>query len=65
VRIVGIDPGLAACGYGVVEARGSRVVAAGCYRDWSGPSSVSASIARGDRQEVFLALQEPPFGEAW
>jgi Holliday junction resolvasome RuvABC endonuclease subunit len=27
MRVVGIDPGLAACGYGVVEGHGSKVEA--------------------------------------
>lgn len=33
MRVVGIDPGLAACGFGVVEAGGSRlrVVECGCW----------------------------------
>ncbi len=33
MRVVGIDPGLAACGYGVVEADGSRL-RAGVYGCW-------------------------------
>jgi crossover junction endodeoxyribonuclease RuvC len=34
MRVVGIDPGLAACGYGVVEVTGSEAVAVdfGCWR---------------------------------
>jgi len=38
VRVVGIDPGLAACGYGVVEADGSHVRAldCGCWRTKAG-----------------------------
>jgi crossover junction endodeoxyribonuclease RuvC len=38
VRVVGIDPGLAACGYGVVEAAGSQVRAldSGCWRTEAG-----------------------------
>jgi crossover junction endodeoxyribonuclease RuvC len=34
VRVVGIDPGLAACGFGVVEGRGSRLrlVEFGCWQ---------------------------------
>jgi crossover junction endodeoxyribonuclease RuvC len=34
MRVVGVDPGLAACGYGVVETDGSkvRVLAFGCWQ---------------------------------
>lgn len=34
MRVLGIDPGLAACGYGLVDADGSRVrsVVSGCLR---------------------------------
>jgi crossover junction endodeoxyribonuclease RuvC len=38
VRVVGVDPGLAACGYAVVDADGSKVRAAayGCWRTDAG-----------------------------
>jgi crossover junction endodeoxyribonuclease RuvC len=38
MRVVGIDPGLAACGYGVVEARGSKIRALdfGCWHTKTG-----------------------------
>ena len=52
------------CGYGRADKRQVQRMAK-VLLGWSGPSSVSASFARGDRQEVFLALQEPPFGAAW
>ncbi len=38
--MVGIDPGLAACGYGVVEVEGSRVSALD-YGCWQTPASTS------------------------
>jgi crossover junction endodeoxyribonuclease RuvC len=38
MRVVGIDPGLAACGYGVVEADGSKAeaLAFGCWHTEAG-----------------------------
>jgi crossover junction endodeoxyribonuclease RuvC len=34
VKVLGIDPGTAACGYGIVDERGGRVVAV-CHGWWS------------------------------
>jgi crossover junction endodeoxyribonuclease RuvC len=54
VRVVGIDPGLAACGYGVVEADGSKAeaLAFGCWRTGAG---VRIELRL---RELFLALTE-------
>jgi crossover junction endodeoxyribonuclease RuvC len=54
VRVVGIDPGLAACGYGVVEAGGSKAeaVAFGCWQTEAG-ARIELRL-----RELFLALSE-------
>jgi crossover junction endodeoxyribonuclease RuvC len=54
VRVVGIDPGLAACGYGVVEAQGSKAEALdfGCWRTEAG-LPVALRL-----RELFLGLSE-------
>ena len=56
VRVVGIDPGLAACGYGVVEASGAgsraHAVAFGC---WQTEAGLPVALRL---RELFLALTE-------
>jgi len=54
VRVVGVDPGLAACGYGVVEAAGpkTRALAYGC---WLTEAGVPVEVRLG---ELFLALTD-------
>jgi crossover junction endodeoxyribonuclease RuvC len=68
MRVVGIDPGLAACGYGVVEVDGSKAeaLAFGCWHTEAGARielrlrelfvSVAALVER-DRPDV-VALEE-------
>jgi crossover junction endodeoxyribonuclease RuvC len=54
VRVVGIDPGLAACGYGVVETSGGRAeaLAFGCWR------TVAGARIEFRLRELFLAVTE-------
>jgi crossover junction endodeoxyribonuclease RuvC len=54
VRVVGIDPGLAACGYGVVETNGSRAEALtfGCWQTEAG-ARIELRL-----RELFLAVTE-------
>jgi crossover junction endodeoxyribonuclease RuvC len=54
VRVVGIDPGLAACGYGVVETHGARAeaLAYGCWHTEADPR-VELRL-----RELFLALTD-------
>jgi Crossover junction endodeoxyribonuclease RuvC len=54
VRVVGIDPGLAACGYGVVEADGSKAEAL-AYGCWQTEAGVRIELRL---RELFLALTE-------
>ena len=54
VRVVGIDPGLAACGYGVVEADGSKAEAL-AYGCWQTEAGLRIELRL---RELFLALTE-------
>jgi crossover junction endodeoxyribonuclease RuvC len=54
MRVVGIDPGLAACGYGVVEADGSKAEAL-AYGCWQTEAGVRIELRL---RELFLALTE-------
>jgi crossover junction endodeoxyribonuclease RuvC len=54
VRVVGVDPGLAACGWGVVEARGSRSRSLG-YGCWTTEPGLALAVRL---ESLFGALGE-------
>ena len=61
MKVVGIDPGTAACGYGIVEERGGRLTALehGCWRTASGERLEFRLRAIFDSVATLIASHRP------
>ena len=61
MKVVGIDPGTAACGYGVVEARGSRLarLESGCWTTAAGRPIAERLTEIFERVTALVDLHAP------
>ena len=61
MKVVGIDPGTAACGYGVVELRGNRLAALvhGCWTTAAGRPIEQRLLEIFDRAAALIAEHRP------